>query len=59
MKEASGEASNTVITIILIAAVLAAATLIITMVSRSINDEADKLGNSGAKTTADVTKGLG
>lgn len=59
MKEASGEASNTVITIILIAAILAAATLIITMVSRSINNEADKLGNSGAETNRTITEGLG
>lgn len=58
MKEASGEASNTVITIILIAAILAAATLIITTISGSIKDETDKLGSSGEKTTTDVTTGL-
>lgn len=58
MKEASGEASNTVITIILIAAILAAATLIITTISGSIKSETDKLGSSGEKTTTDVTNGL-
>lgn len=58
MKEASGEASNTVITIILIAAILAAATLIITTISGSIKSETDKLGKSGEQTTTKVTEGL-
>ena len=46
MKEASGEASNTVITIILIAAILAAATLIITAVTKTINSKSDDINNT-------------
>lgn len=43
MKEASGEASNTVITIILIAAILAAATVIITAVTNTIQNKSNEI----------------
>ena len=53
MKEASGEASNTVITIILIAALLAAAGIIVASVNNAIKTKTGSLGNS----TVDVNPG--
>ncbi len=45
MKEATGEASLTVVTIILIAAVLAAATIILTNVMGNIQKQAENATN--------------
>ena len=50
MKEASGEASLTVVTIILIAAVLAAATLILNGVMGNIQKQAEAATNGEATT---------
>ncbi len=48
MKEASGEASLTVITIILIAAVLAAATIILNSVMGNVQKQAESVTNGEA-----------
>ena len=50
MKEASGEASLTVVTIILIAAVLAAATIILNVVMGNIQKQAEAATNGEATT---------
>ncbi len=50
MKEASGEASLTVVTIILIAAVLAAATIILNGVMGNIQKQAEAATNGEATT---------
>ncbi len=50
MKEASGEASLTVVTIILIAAVLAAATIILNGVMGNIQKQAEAATNGDATT---------
>ena len=54
MKEASGEASLTVVTIILIAAVLAAATIILNGVMGNIQKQAEAATNGEATTINSV-----
>lgn len=54
MKEASGEASNTVITIILIAALLAAATVIITVISQKITETSKEITDKSDTTKTTI-----
>ena len=54
MKEASGEASNTVITIILIAALLATATVIITVISQKITDTSKEITDKSDTTKTTI-----
>ncbi len=55
MKEATGEATNTVVTIILIGAVLTMGGVIINAVMKKINSNADKVGDSDVPTDLDYT----
>ena len=54
MKEATGEASLTVVTIVLIAAVLAAATLILKNVMGNIQTQAEKATNGEASAISTI-----
>ena len=54
MKEATGEASLTVVTIILIAAVLAAATIILKNVMGNIQKQAEKATNGEASAISTI-----
>ena len=54
MKEATGEASLTVVTIVLIAAVLAAATIILTTVMGNIQKQAEKATNGEASAISTI-----
>lgn len=49
MKEATGEASMTVIVVIIIAVIAAAAAIIIPSLTKAVSDKADTVGNKAAE----------
>ena len=59
MKEAAGEANMTVITIVLIAVVLAAGTIIVTNMMRRTGENADNNANQQGYTQTTCTKAGG